>query len=155
MRRFVILAVALTLPAGGCMMKPRHLVYPQGVTFQGWYVPNFESVHWRPGPNNPGPCPLVVHRRAGDLTADTFADPNRLKREGWTEQDVGNGSIILTEPAPRPAVSCAYQGGALAHVSVSVLSGGTVEVSLGGKRVELPATDEAIATALGQPLRRE
>src|SRR5205085_497142 len=52
MKRFaVLLAVALAVPAGGCMMKPRHLVYPDGVTFVGWHVPNFESCLWTRDPN--------------------------------------------------------------------------------------------------------
>src|SRR5207247_2641563 len=74
-----LLAAALSLPAGGCMMKPRNLVYPQGVTFTGWHPPNFESCTWRRDPNNPGPCALVVHRPGGDLGDKEFADANVLR----------------------------------------------------------------------------
>ena len=152
---FVLAAAALVLPAGGCMMKPRHLIYPQGVTFQGWYVPNFETCCWRQDPRNPRPCPLVVHRAAGDLGDKELSDPNALRRAGWEEQDLGGGLVVLREPGPPSIVACAFANGVLTDVAVSVLSGGTAEVSVGGNRVALPGTDEAITAALGQPLRRE
>ena len=150
-----LLVAALSLPAGGCMMKPRHLVYPQGVTFTGWHPPNFECCTWRRDPNNPGPCPLVAHRPGGDLGDKEFADASALRRAGWAERDAGNGLVILSEPASPAVVSCAYENGVLAHVSVSVLAGGAAELSVGGRRVGLPATEGAITAALGQPLRRD
>jgi hypothetical protein len=46
----------------------------------------------------------------------------------------------------------------LGSVSVSTLPGtrgGPVDVSVSGKRITLPGTDEAIPAALGPPLRRD
>ncbi|MFL5339648.1 MAG: hypothetical protein ACJ8F7_05715 [Gemmataceae bacterium] len=155
MRRFdALLVVMLALPAGGCMMKPRHLVYPQGVTFTGWYVPNFESCNWTRDPNNPRPCPLVIHLLVGDLGDKELSDAAALKRAGWEEQ--GNGNLALR--TSKALVLCSHQGGVLVGVSVSALSsdgGGPIAFSLGGKRTSLPATDEAITATLGQPVRRD
>jgi hypothetical protein len=158
MRSFVsILGVAALVPAGGCMMKPRHLVYLQGVTFTGWHTPNFEICGWDRDPNNPRPCPLVVHLPTGDLGDKELSDALALKRAGWEEQDNGHGNTLLLR-AGTAQVCCNYQGGVLVGVSVSALpgvGGGPVVFSVGGKRVSLPATDQAITTALGQPVRRD
>ena len=155
MRRFAaLLVVMLAVPAGGCMMKPRHLVYPQGVSFTGWYVPNFETCNWNRDPNNPQPCPLVIHLSAGDMGAKELSDAAALKRAGWEEQD--NGNLVLR--AGKGLACCSHQGGVLVGVSVSALpsaGGGPIVVSVGGKRTSLPATAEAITAALGQPLRRD
>ena len=155
MRRFAVLLVAtLALPTGGCMMKPRHLVYPQGVTFTGWYTPNFEICNWDRDPNNPQPCPLVVHLPAGDLSAKELSDAAALKRAGWEEQ--ANGNLMLR--AGKGLVCCSYQGGVLVGASVGTLpsdGGGPVAISVGGKRLSVPATDAEITAALGQPLRRD
>ena len=155
MRRFAaLLVVLLALPAGGCMMKPRHLVYPQGVTFTGWYVPNFEICNWDRDPNNPQPCPLVIHLPAGDLGDKELSDVAALKRAGWQEQD--NGNLVLR--ASKGLVCCSHQGRVLVGVSVSALpsaGGGPIAVSVGGKRISLPATDETITAALRQPVRRD
>lgn len=159
MRRFaVLLVVASALPAGGCMMKPRHLVYPQGVTVTGWYRPNFEICTWGRDPNGPRPCPLVIHLPAGDLGEKELSDVNALKRAGWAERDLGNGLTELTLRANPPLLRCFYRGGALASVEINTLSGnggGPGVFSVDGKRVSLPATDEAITAALGPPVRRE
>ena len=153
MRRAVLLlAATLALPSAGCMMKPRHLVFPQGVMFTGWYVPNFEICNWDRDPNNPQPCPLVVHLSAGDLTDRELSDSAALKRAGWKEES--NGNLILR--ADKGLVCCSYQGGVLTGVSVSALSSGDViAFSVGGRRLVLPATDEAVAAVLGPPLRRD
>ena len=155
MKRFAVLVVAaLALSAGGCMGKPRHLVYPQGVAFVGWHVPNFEICIWDRDPNNPQPCPLVVHLPAGDLSDKELSDATAVKRAGWEEQN--NGNLILR--ANKALVCCSHRGGALVGVSVSALpgnGGGPITFSVDGKRVSLPATDEAITTALGPPVRRD
>jgi hypothetical protein len=140
------------------MMKSRHLVYPGGVTFTGWYAPNFETCIWMRDANNPQPCPLVVHLPAGDLGDKELSDAKALKRAGWAERDAGDGRTELTLRANPPMVACWYQGGVLAGVSVSTLSGnggGPGTFSVNGKRLSLPATDEAITQALGEPLRRD
>ncbi len=155
MRRFAaLLVVLLALSAGGCMMKPRHLAYPQGVTFTGWHVPNFEICSWDRNPNNPQPCPLVIHLPAGDLGAQELSDAAALKRAGWEEQD--NGNLVLR--TGKGLVCCSQQGGVLVGVSVGALpgdGGGPIAFSVGGKRASLPATDEAITAVLGQPVRRD
>jgi hypothetical protein len=154
MKRFAVLAVAALALSAGCMAKPRHLVYPHGVTFVGWHVPTFEICIWDRDPNNPQPCPLVVHLPAGDLSAKELSDAAALKRAGWEEQD--NGNLILR--ANNAMVCCSHRGGVLVGVSVSVLpgnGGGTITLRADGKRVSLPATDEAITTALGPPVRRD
>jgi hypothetical protein len=133
------------------MNKPRHLIYPGGVTIVGWRVPSFESCIWDCPPNVPGPCPLVVHLPAGDLGDKELSDAAALKRAGWEEQT--NGNLLLR--AGNGMVCCGYQGGVLTGVSVSGGSGGPIEFSVNGKRLSLPTTDEAVTAALGQPVRRD
>jgi hypothetical protein len=157
-RTAILLALTLTLPAGGCMMKPRHLVYADGVKFIGWHVPKFEICLWEVDPKNPQPCPLVVHLPAGDVGAKDLADAAALKRAGWEQQDNSDGSTTLLFRSRKSLVVCSHRGGALRGVSVGVLpgdGGGPIDASVSGKRVTLPNTDEAITAALGQPLRRE
>jgi hypothetical protein len=155
MRRFVaLLVVMLALPASGCMMKPRHLAHPQGVMFVGWHSPNFESCQWRRDANNPQPCPIVVHFPTGDLGEKELSDVNALKRAGWTE----NGPSGLMFRENPPLVVCGYRRGVLVAVTVDTLpgnGGGPGVVSVNGKKVTLPATDEQITQALGPPLRRD
>src|SRR5437868_1770407 len=143
MKHFALFfAVLLALPGGGCMMKPRHMEYPQGVTLEGWHVPNFEVCIWNRDPDAPLPCPLVIHLPAGDLGDKELSDTAALKRAGWEEQD--NGTLLLLRGASAQ-VSCKYRGGALVGVSVSALpssGGGPGVVSVAGKQVSLPATDE-------------
>ena len=159
MSRFaILLGATLCLPVGGCMMKPRHLVYPDGVVFTGWHVPNFEICNWSRDPNNPQPCPVVVHLPAGDLGDKELSDAAALKWAGWEEQDNGNGNTSLWLRAGTGQVNCNYRGAALVGASVSTLSSagsGPVALSVNGKRVILPATAEAITATLGQPLRRD
>ena len=69
-------------------MKPRHLVYPDGVKIIGWHVPNFEVCLWDRDPKNPRPCPLVVHLPTGDVGSKELADAAGLKRAGWEQQDI-------------------------------------------------------------------
>jgi hypothetical protein len=131
----------------------RHFVI-LSATFTGWHVPNFENCDGTPDPKNPQPCPLVVHLPTGDLGDKELADPNGLKRAGWEERDVGKGITELLFRAGPPMVVCQYRGGALIGVGVSTLSGnggGPGSLSVNGKRVTLPATDEAIVSVLGQP----
>ena len=154
MRHFaVLMVVVLALPSGGCMMKSRHLVYPQGVQFVGWHVPNFESCIWDRDPKNPQSCPLVIHLPVGDLGEKELSDIAALKRAGWEEQT--NGNLLLR--VSKGMVTCSYQRGVLTGVSVSadLRNGGPFAFSVGGKRVSLPATDEAIVAVLGQPIRRD
>jgi hypothetical protein len=155
MYRFAALLVVVTLlPAGGCMMKSRHLVYPQGVTFTGWHMPDFEICNWDRDPNNPQPCPLAIHMPAGDLGDKELSDAAALKRAGWEEQAGGN--LVLR--ADKGLVCCSHRGGVLVGVSVSALpraGGGPIALSVGGKRISLPATDGAITAVLGQPVRRD
>ena len=149
----LIAAVALTLPAGGCMAKPRFLIYPQGITFTGWHNPNFESCAWTRDPNNPRPCPIVIHLPTGDLGEKELSDAAALKRAGWAEN--GPTGLMLRG---NPMVLCQYENGVLVNVTLSVLpgnGGGPGALSIDGKRVTLPATDEAITQVLGAPLRRE
>jgi hypothetical protein len=119
----ILLAVAVVLPAAGCMTKPRHLYYPQGVTITGWHRPDFEIVNWNRDANNPQPCPLVVHLPSGDLGEKELADANGLRRAGWTERDIGNGVTELMLRVNPPMVRCWYQGGVLTGVEVNTLSG--------------------------------
>jgi hypothetical protein len=158
MRRFaILLAAAATLPAGGCMMKPRHLVYAD-VSIEGWHVPNFEIARWGRDPNNPRPCPLVLHLPGGDLGEKELSDIAALKRAGWQEHDAGNGSTWLWLKANPPLVRCFYENGKLVGVEVNTLSGnggGPGVFSVNGMKVSLPATDEAITAALGQPVKRD
>ena len=155
MKRLLLIAVAaFALPAGVCMAKPRHLVYPQGITFTGWHNPNFESCAWTRDPNNPGPCPVAVHLPTGDLGEKELSDVNALKRAGWTE----TGPTGLMLRANPPLVVCLYENGVLTSVTMSTLpgnGGGPGVLSIDGKRVTLPTTDEAITRVLGPPLRRE
>ena len=159
MRRFVaLLVVGAALLASGCMNKPRHLFYPDGVTIVGWRVPNFEYCIWTRAPNAPGPCPLVVHLPTGDLGDKELSDAAALKRAGWEEET--NGNLLLR--VGTGLVVCGYQGGVLNGVTVSVRvstfatnRNGPIEFSVGGKRLSLPNTDEGITAALGQPLRRD
>ena len=88
-------------------MKPRHLVNPQGVTFTGWHVPNFEICNWDRDPNNPQPCPLVIHLPAGDLGDKELSDAAALKRAGWEQQD--NGNLLLRASKGQVCKEC-YPG---------------------------------------------
>ena len=151
-------AVAVALSACGCMAKPHHLIYPQDVTFTGWHNPDFEICSWGCAPNNPKPCPLVVHLPTGDLGDKELADAIALRRAGWEERVIGNGRIELVLRAKPPLVRCWYQGGVLVGVEVNTLpgnGGGPGVLSIDGKKVTLPSKDEGIIQALGQPLRRD
>jgi hypothetical protein len=149
-----LLAVVFAIAASGCMNKPRHLHYSNGVTIVGWHVPHFEACLWSQDPNNPQPCPLVVHLPAGDIAENELADAETLKQRGWEEQ--GNGNLALR--TDNGILVCGYRGRALVAATVSTLpgnGGGPIAVSIGGKRFSLPATDEEIIAALGQPDQRD
>lgn len=149
-----LLAVVFAIAASGCMNKPRHLRYSNGVTIVGWHAPDFEACLWSQDPNNPQPCPLVVHLPAGDLSENELSDAAALKQAGWQEQT--NGNLALR--TDNGVLVCGYRGQALVAATVSRLpgnGGGPIAVSIGGKRFSLPATDEEIIAALGQPDQRD
>jgi hypothetical protein len=143
------------LPWGLFRLKdypPLH--YPGGVTFYpdpdgrlpraGWSADDWDR---------PGPCPLTVHLPAGDLDPALLGSPDGLRRVGWAAEEVGLGVDVSS---PGRVVTCHFRNRALTAVRVDGRAAaergtGPAAVSVQGRRVELPATAESVAGALGPP----
>jgi hypothetical protein len=60
--------------------------------------------------------------------------------------------------SPGGVIRCSYRRGLLTNVTVDAtkaVAAGDVAISLGGQRVELPATADTITAALGPPLAKD
>lgn len=152
------LLMAFTL---GPLRERGRLEYPGRVAFTrtpGDYTKvAWDAADW----DNPGPCPLAVHLGGVDLDAAYLGSPDRLRRLGWAEQVYENSEGQVTGVAmrsPGGVVECSYRAGRLTNVAVDAAEAqGAVEVavSLGGRRVALPNSAEAITAALGPPLPKD
>jgi hypothetical protein len=147
--RALVLPLAV-LTASGCKVDhhPRTLHYADGIVIQGWDPPQFKYIRWHAAGHST-PCPLVVHLSDGDLGLSDLADPATLRRAGWTQE--GDASWYkLTRPRP-PFLYCEYDARGLAGVNVFASTDLPITVSVGDRRLSLPANDEDIAQALGPP----
>jgi hypothetical protein len=136
------------------------LEYPDGVKFvcgevAWWFAPDTD---------NPGPCPLTVHLPGVDLDAAALASTDQMRELGWEVSVLhrdDDGKVYSEEArSPGRVVECTYIRGRLVSVQVGMGTNPvpgqpppqSVAVSLGGRRVALPSSREAIIAALGPPL---
>jgi len=107
----VILSLIPALPWLLFPLKAGHqpLSYPDGVKFYPSSEGQIVETSWTADDwDHPGPCPLTVHLPRGDFSvAELTLD--RLRREGWTEQEAGLGIDVF---APGGVVECHFRNGA-------------------------------------------
>ena len=137
------------------------LKYPDRVTFtrtDGDYT----RAAWDAGDwDKPGPCPVTVHLAGQDLDPADLGSFDRLRRLGWVEQVYENSDGRVTGTAmrsPNGVVECSYRGGQMTNVTVDAAKAngpGEVAISLGGRRIALPNSADAITSALGPPLAKD
>ena len=157
-RWFLPCAAALLAGAmSGCSL-PREAEYPSGVRFTGRRTgTNFETVAWARNPKNPQPCPLVLHLPGGDLSAKELADPKVLLARGWATKEPDHGLRELSYRRGNLVAWAAHRGAILEMVGVNALTCPEQQqgiVSIGGKRLPLPVSEDEMIGALGQPIRR-
>jgi hypothetical protein len=127
-------------------------VYPDGIELAGGQVgerTTYRVVQWLADPADPRPCPLVVHLPGGDLAGDALGD--------W---DATNAAVELGGPDELEIWPFHDERGRVVGVSVRMVPAGglfgprPVEVSIDGKRIPLPLTDEDAVRLLGDPTHR-
>jgi hypothetical protein len=127
------------------------------VHFTGHHGTNFETVGWSRDANNPQPCPLVVHLPDGDYSDKELSDPKLLVARGWVADQPVDGLRPLTYRRGNLVVQVAHRGGVLELVNINALTCPEPQegiVSIGGKLLTLPVSDDEMVRLLGQPIRR-
>jgi hypothetical protein len=158
----LLFLAAVTFPAWMWVVFPlkgyHALNYPNGVTFTGTAGEDLTIVSWYTRPGEKEPCPLTVHLPDGDLTPAYLADGVRLRRDGWEECKPGGGQKVELRYGGF-CVRCWFEGETLTHMEVNARVAqeeniGPVAVSIDGKRVSLPASEEQVANILGLPTKK-
>jgi hypothetical protein len=122
------------------------LSYPGGVELAG-PIRGGRGVcpilQWVADPADPKPCPVVLHLPKGDLGGDALCDADGPA----AAERLGGPAELDIFPL--------HKQGKVVGVRVSVLPGGSpVEVSVAGKRLSLPVSEEDVVRLLGDPSRR-
>jgi hypothetical protein len=122
------------------------LRYPGGVEIAGHGGPGrvvFPIVQWMSDPDDPAPCPLVIHLPRGDLGGDALCD--------WG----GPAAAVQMGCPDELDIFLYHRYGTVCGVRVGLLPGGPpVEVSVAGKRFSLPVSEVDAVQLLGEPSSR-
>jgi hypothetical protein len=155
------LMVWCLLLIAGCTRPPGERVdahYPQGLHFYGDRRA-YNGLGWEADPNNPQPCPLVLHLPEGNVDARGLADPKHLLAHGWVESYRDHGLALvqytwkeLESGAEKSLAQVTLVKGSLQGVLFRTTGGRSADVQ--GKRVTLPLTEAELEQLLGKPLRR-
>ena len=128
-------------------------VYAGGVEFVGGKKPGgrtlYRSVQWVLDPDDPRPCPFVLHLPGGDLGGNALGD--------WTATAK---SAELGSPDELEVWPSHDEAGRLVCVSIRMVppsrlfGARPIELSINGTRVMLPLTDDDLVRLLGEPTER-
>jgi hypothetical protein len=144
-----------------------HAEYPQHVSFWGAGGSSgmiYYGLAWHREDHDAEPCPLVIHFETGDVAAADLADPDRLLARGWAPPTDPHGELAMAFPQARIferweagySASVTYTRGGATCVALTVTKReACIAVSIQGRRVSLPASEEDLIRALGAPTTRK
>jgi hypothetical protein len=148
---WVVVGLFAVLGLAGCMRGANEMEFPHRVTFIGW-SDRYEIASWSRDPINPLPCPISIHLPDADVDEKKLSDREAL---GWSQEDHGGGQVQMRYQRDNIVASADYEHGVLVRVGVNVLTARDIPegiLSVNGRKVSLPASEEELVGALGNPL---
>ncbi len=162
-RRIITLAALLLITfifiACGFMAPPRVARYPQGIRFDGSPAgTRYHGVSWSRDPKNPQLCPLTIHLPGADLDAKKLANLKLLTSLGWSKQQSADGSEWMQYRRGNLVVDISCRDGILDSVWVNALTCPEPQegiVSINGKHLTLPISEQELTRLLGAPQQKK
>jgi hypothetical protein len=153
-----VVASAVFASAGCSLPVVSTAEYDKGIVFEASGGVVYKVSWWANRAAASVDCPIVIHLKDGtDLNHSHFVSPKIMRGLGGRSLNQHGEEFDLYVSKPEMVIGCDYKKQKLAWVMVNLGVGSKAKVSLtiDGKAVSLPISEEKLFEALGEPRRFE